>query len=213
MNPKSYSQIAKDVKLLCINSEKFKTNVICVDFYVPIDEHFAALNVLASLMGHTSKNYKTFTSFNAKIESLYGADFDESIATAGEKVRIRFSIEIPDDRFSLDENKISEDAVDFLIDILSNPNCENEKFDEERSKWHALPFSEESYDLVYGGSGYFTDHRDDTNVLPYIENGYWWSTCYSYKNEGEPEVRVSANFDFALFDADMGRLYYYEYDS
>ena len=133
MNPKSYSQIAKDVKLLCVNSEKFKTNVISVDFYVPIDEHFAALNVLSSLMGHTSKNYKTFTNFNAKVEGLYGADFDTSIATAGEKVRIRFSIEVPDDRFSLDKNKISEDAVDFLIDIIANPNCENEKFDEENT--------------------------------------------------------------------------------
>ena len=133
MNQKAYKEIAKDIKLLCVNSEKFKTNVISVDFYVPINEHFAALNVLASLMGHTSKAYKTFTSFNAKVESLYGADFDIGIATAGEKVRIRLSIETPDDRFSLDENKISEDAVDFLIDVILNPNCENEKFDEENT--------------------------------------------------------------------------------
>lgn len=134
MNPKSYCEIANGVKLLCVNSDKFKTNFLTVDFYVPINEHFAALNVLSSLMGHTSKNYKTFSSFNAKVESLYGADFDTSIATAGEKVRFRFSVEMPDDRFSLDSNKISEDAVDFIIDIISNPNCENEKFDEENTK-------------------------------------------------------------------------------
>ena len=101
-----------------------------------------------------------------------------------------------------------------VLELSENALAElYEKIDEEKSKWHALPFSEESYDLVYGGSGYFTDHRDDTNVLPYIENGYWWSTCYKYENEGEPEVCVAANFDFALFDADMGRLYYYEFDS
>ena len=134
MNPKSYCEIANGVKLLCVNSDKFKTNFLTVDFYVPINEHFAALNVLSSLMGHTSKNYKTFSSFNAKVESLYGADFDTSIITAGEKVRFRFSVEMPDDRFSLDSNKISEDAVDFIIDIISNPNCENEKFDEENTK-------------------------------------------------------------------------------
>ena len=53
MNSKSYTEIAKGVKLLCVNSNKFKTNCIKVDFYLPINEQFPALNVLAALMGHT----------------------------------------------------------------------------------------------------------------------------------------------------------------
>ncbi len=129
MSSKSFVEIASGVKLLCVNSDKFKTNCIKVDFYLPIGEHLAAQNVLASLMGHTSKQYDTFKSFNGKIESLYGADFETGIATIGEKVRMRFSIEIPDDRFSLDGNSISEDAVSFLIDIIKNPHCDNKEFD------------------------------------------------------------------------------------
>ncbi len=129
MNSKSYKEIAKGVKLLCINSNKFKTNCLKVDFYLPIGENLAAQNVLASLMGHTSKSYDTFKAFNAKIESLYGADFETGIATIGEKVRIRFSVEIPDDRFSLDGNSIAENAVEFLIDIIQNPHCENNELD------------------------------------------------------------------------------------
>lgn len=126
---KAYTQIANGVKLLCINSNKFKTNCIKVDFYLPIGEHLAAQNVLTSLMGHTSAKYNTFTSFNAKVESLYGADFETGIATIGERVRIRFSVEIPDDRFSLDGNSIAEESVDFLVDIIKNPHCENGEFD------------------------------------------------------------------------------------
>ena len=133
MSVNSYVEIAKNIKLLCVNSENFKTNCIRVDFYLPINEQFPALNVLASLMGHTSLNYKSFSSFNAKVESLYGADFDTGIATIGEKLRIRFGIEIPDDRFSLDKASIAESAVDFIIDILANPNCENGRFDEENT--------------------------------------------------------------------------------
>lgn len=128
MSSKSFVEIAKGVKLLCVNSDKFKTNCVKVDFYLPIGEHLAAQNVLASLMGHTSKQYDTFKAFNGKIESLYGADFETGIATIGEKVRIRFSVEIPDDRFSLDGNSIAEDAVSFLIDIIQNPHCENGEF-------------------------------------------------------------------------------------
>ena len=69
---KSYKQIAEGVQLLCVNSDKFKTNCIKVDFYLPISDHLAGQNVMTSLMGHTSKAYDTFTAFNAKVESLYG---------------------------------------------------------------------------------------------------------------------------------------------
>ena len=131
MSNKSYTEIAKSVKMLCINSNKFKTNCIKADFYLPIDEHFAALNVLASLMGHTSKKYNTVKAFNAKVEGMYDACFDVSIATVGEKVRIRFSMEVLDDKFSIDSNKISEEAVDFLVEILKNPNCDENGFNEE----------------------------------------------------------------------------------
>ncbi len=131
---KAYTKIANGVKLLCVNSNKFKTNCIKVDFYLPIGEHLAAQNVLTSLMGHTSARYNTFTSFNAKVESLYGADFETGIATIGEKVRIRFSVEIPDDRFSLDGKSIAEETVDFLVDIISNPHCENGEFDKNATE-------------------------------------------------------------------------------
>ncbi len=131
MSSKSYTQIAKGVKFLCINNNKFKTNCIKVDFYLPMDEHFPALNVLASLMGHTSKRYNTVKTFNSKVEGMYDACFDASISTVGEKVRMRFSMEVLDDKFSIDGNSISKEAVDFLVDILENPNCDENGFDEE----------------------------------------------------------------------------------
>ncbi len=131
---KSYVEIAKGVKLLCLNSNKFKTNCIKVDFYLPIGDRLAAQNVLTSLMGHTSYNYNTFKAFNGKVEGLYGADFDTGIATIGEKVRIRFSVEIPDDRFSLDGKSIAEEALNFLVDIIRNPHCENGEFNKNATE-------------------------------------------------------------------------------
>lgn len=128
---KHYTNMANGVKLLCINSEKFKTNCVKVDFYMPINEYFPALNVLASFMGHTSKKYNTVKKFNSKVEGMYDAFFDVSISTVGEKVLIRFTMEVLDDKFTLDGNRISEEAIDFLVDVISNPNCTDEGFDEE----------------------------------------------------------------------------------
>ncbi len=125
----SYIEIAKGIKLLCVNNNKFKTNCVMVDFYLPISGYLAAQNVLTSLMGHTSYKYNTFKAFNSKVESLYGADFETAIATIGEKVRIRFSAEVPDDRFSFDGKSIIKETVEFLVDIIRNPHCENGEFD------------------------------------------------------------------------------------
>ncbi len=125
MSAKSYNEIAKGVKLLCVNSDKFKTNCVRVDFCLPIDQDFAALNVLSSFMSHTSKKYDSVKKFNSEVEGLYGADFDVAMACMGEIVKIRFAVELPDDRFSLDGTSIAESAVDFLIEIIKNPNAEN----------------------------------------------------------------------------------------
>lgn len=128
-----YKQIANGVRSLCVNTEKFKTNFINVDMYVPVSEELAAQYVLISLLGHTSSKYTTFKSFNSKLESLYGADFSTSISNYGDNIRLSFSIELPDDRFLLNGEKISGDAIDFLTDILLNPFTDGEMFDEDAS--------------------------------------------------------------------------------
>lgn len=131
MSKKAYTEIAKGVKLLCVNSDKFKTNCIKMDFYLPINEYFPAQNVLASFMGHTSKKYNTVKTFNSKVEGMYDACFDVNISTVGETARIRFSMETLDDKFSLDGKSVSEEAVDFLVEILKNPNATENGFDEQ----------------------------------------------------------------------------------
>lgn len=133
MNNKSYTEISKGVKLLCVNSDKFKTNCIKMDFYLPINEYFPAQNVLASFMGHTSKKYNTVKTFNSKVEGMYDACFDVNISTVGETARIRFSMETLDDKFSLDGKSVSEEAVDFLVEILKNPNATENGFDEQNT--------------------------------------------------------------------------------
>lgn len=126
-----YKEIADGIRLLCVNTEKFKTNFITVDLFVPLGEDLAAHYVLSSLLAHTSRDYPTFKSFNSKLESLYGASFEPSIVTYGDNIRITFSLELPDDRFALYGETPSEEAVDFLANILLHPICRDGKFSEE----------------------------------------------------------------------------------
>lgn len=129
-----YEKTADGVRLLCVNTGKFKTNFINIDLFVPLGEYLPAQYVLSTLLAHTSRDYPTFKSFNSKLESLYGASFESAIENYGDNVRLSFSLELPDDRFALYGETFSEQAVDFLTDILLRPLCDGEKFDENASK-------------------------------------------------------------------------------
>ena len=131
MSKIKYNMIADGIRLLCINTDKFKTNFINLDLFTPLGEDLPAQYVLASLLAHISGHYPTVKSFNSKVESLYGASFDSSIGNYGDNMRMSFFLELPDDRFALYSEKPSEESVDFLTDILLNPLCSDGKFMEE----------------------------------------------------------------------------------
>lgn len=128
-----YNEVADGIRLLCVNTDKFKTNFINIDLFAPLSEDLPSQYVLSSLLVHTSGSYPTFKSFNSKVESLYGADFSSSISNYGDNIRMSFSLELPDDRFALYGESVSAQALDFLIDIILNPFCSDGKFDETAS--------------------------------------------------------------------------------
>lgn len=125
-----YNETADGIRLLCVNTDKFKTNFINIDLYVPLGEDLPAQYVLSSLLAHASRDYPTFKSFNSKVESLYGASFSSAINNYGDNVRLSFALELPDDRFALYGETFSAEAVDFLTNILLYPLCSDGKFDE-----------------------------------------------------------------------------------
>ena len=104
---KSYVEIAKGVKLLCLNSNKFKTNCIKVDFYLPIGDHLAAQNVLTSLMGHTSKKYNTKSKIATMGEELYGARVSSSFNIIGDTTEFIFTLEFLNPKIIV--NRITSD--------------------------------------------------------------------------------------------------------
>ncbi len=77
-----------------------------------------------------------------------------------------------------------------------------------RDFWHALPFPSALYEDVYSVRHPFIDTRgeEDSNALPHVTNGYWRSTAYNAEFDGS---YTASDFEFSLFDADMGRLYFY----
>ena len=70
------------------------------------------------------------------------------------------------------------------------------------SDWHALPLEGSAYEYFYNWGGVLEDPETGEDLIPEIENGYWY-----YRDTG------SMNWELAIYDCDENILYYYEFDA
>ncbi|MCR4593501.1 MAG: insulinase family protein [Clostridiales bacterium] len=146
-NQNEYKNLANGVKFLCVNSDKFNTNAIWLNLFLPVAEDLPACRVLTGIMGQASNEYPSPRMFNSKLEWLYGASLDTSTVIDGDIVKISFELSVLDDKFALDNESISEQAEDFLFDIILNPHAENKAFDSKDTE-REKRFSVEDIDAI-----------------------------------------------------------------
>ncbi len=129
-NNLEYKQIANGVKYICIDTDKFNTNSLILDMYLPVDDNLPAYKILASLLTRSSSNYPSQKLMDSKLEWLYGANISSTTKITGEMFHIAYKVIMVDDKFAVDNEKISEMTEDFLFDIILNPHFDGDAFDE-----------------------------------------------------------------------------------
>lgn len=103
-----------------IKTERFKTTVISVGFYLPLGNLNAATSLASALMKSGTKALPDLYSFNRKLASLYGAGVSSWTAKQGDTKEIRINITVNDDRYSLfGENTVDEAGALFCDMIFS----------------------------------------------------------------------------------------------
>ena len=70
------------------------------------------------------------------------------------------------------------------------------------SDWQALPLEGAAYEYFYNWGGILEDPETEEDLIPEIENGYWY-----YRDTGP------MNWELAIYDCDENILYYYEFDA
>ena len=125
-------EIEKGLHYYSFFDEKFKFNNITINLIVELNEKDAALNfVLSSVLRQSSNRYKTNIELGEKLRSLYGADFFCDVKKAGNRQIISFGIEVLDDEFSLENEELLKEAVEFLEDMIFNPKIDGNRFYKE----------------------------------------------------------------------------------
>lgn len=117
--------IANGVDILSVPANQFKTNEIALSLLMPLSAETASINaIIPMLLCRSSKEYKTLTELNSRLAYLYGAVLQPTVSKVGEAQLLRLGITCVDDRFSLDDEKISHACISLLLSLLFEPKLD-----------------------------------------------------------------------------------------
>lgn len=126
------------ISFFYIHSEKFKTISLNAIFATGLKKKRGTINALIPhILKRGCRNYPTLQDLAIRLEELYGADMGVSVDKKGETQLIRFRTGFVSDRFTADRTHLFEEAVNLLLEVITNPLLENggfrkEYFEQER---------------------------------------------------------------------------------
>lgn len=123
--------ISDGIFLNVVETEKFKSNLLTVNFIRPLDREEVTLNALLPMvLERGSASFPTKLLLERKLEELYGASLDLGSSKRGERQLIKASIEWADPKFTGDEES-GKEAINLLKGLIFDPVSVEESFEEE----------------------------------------------------------------------------------
>ncbi len=115
-----------------VKTEKFKTNTLVWKMKAPISKEEVTLRALLPyVLQSSSKKYPSSTKLRAFLDELYGASFYVDLAKKGDYHVISFALEIANEKFLSDKTPLLRIGMEFLAEILTNPNVANNAFEQD----------------------------------------------------------------------------------
>lgn len=114
-----------------ISDSRFKTNKISVHMITPLNRDTAAANALIpSLLRKGYEGMNDFTAFNQYLNELYGAKVNFGIEKLGDHQILSLSIVGVDDRYTLENDPLTQKLSEVLFHLLLHPPFEQNMFAE-----------------------------------------------------------------------------------
>ena len=128
-------EIKKSVKLHCIKTEKFKTNLMAVFLTVPLDRKTVTYNaIIPAVLRRGTNNLNSQEKISIELENMYGATFDCGVEKTGDNQILKFYLEMVNDEFLQTKESNLSKGINLLLDIIFNPLVDNNKFNEDYVK-------------------------------------------------------------------------------
>lgn len=121
--------ISNGLTLCIVDSNKFKTNFISVNFINPLNKQTASKNALIPfVLKRGSESFKNLTEMNERLNELYGASLNVGVRKKGDEQIISVSAEFIDNSFAIDNEDIFKAITDFFIAVIKNPLLKDNAF-------------------------------------------------------------------------------------
>ena len=112
-----------------IKNDRFNTTLVSFNFYMPLSPKTSAEYALLPFVLTTcSKQYPDFSRLNFKLSKLYGANLSASAEKVGDFQLIKIAVSVIDDRFTLDNESLCDNAIELLTQLVFEPKVENGAF-------------------------------------------------------------------------------------
>ena len=117
------------VTLTAVGTHKFKSAVLSLTLFAPLNAETAALNALIpSVLRRGTAKYPDMQALSAVLDDLYGGSIEPMVRKKGETQCVGFVSSFLDDAYTPDGSKILEPAAALLGDLLLRPVTEQGKF-------------------------------------------------------------------------------------
>ena len=154
-----------------INTDKFKTNTIEIDFRTKMNNDTTIRNLLKMVLLDSNANYKTEKELVKETEKLYDLKLISSTSRIGTNSNMAFKMKFLDEKYT--EEGMNEESILFLLDIIFNPNIKDNSFDQDvvnkcKEKLKKSIISIKDNKLKYALLKLF----ETTENMPYSKNSY-----------------------------------------
>ena len=117
--------ILEGIRYVHVPTDRFKTARFTIRFALPLGEKTVnAFAAVPGLLRYTSARYPTNMQLERKLAALYGAGVSASEGSLADAQILSFTISVIDDRFALEGESISEEALAFLLEMIFEPDLD-----------------------------------------------------------------------------------------
>ncbi len=120
----------QNFNLHTIQTNKFKTITIKINFKRPLKkEDITKRNILSELLIKSTKKYHSERLLSIATEELYGINYSSYSLTSGRYGILGFNFSFLNEEYT--ETGIIKEVIEFIKEIIFNPNIENDAFEEK----------------------------------------------------------------------------------
>lgn len=173
--------IKKDLgsyKLHLIKTDKFKSITVKVSFHRVIKKNEITIrNILSDMFMQSSKKYNSKRELTIKAQNLYAAGLRTTNSRLGNYINTDFYLTVLNDKYTEDGNFAS--SLEFLSEIMFNPDVENGKFNEEkldivkstcRSALNSIKEDASNYSLIRMAEAFGEGEPISYRMMGYLED-------------------------------------------